>query len=104
MQPSRQLETIITAYTPVDGYGDLKQAIIIAKFKRDNRTRVHSISNSSFYRREAIYSQPCTSYFSTKETKSLLPAPYWVSYSDIGKVAGGIRGTNRNQALKQISK
>jgi aspartate aminotransferase len=76
------------AYTPVDGYGDLKAAII-KKFERDN---------------QLVY-EPAQIVVSTGAKQSLanlaqvllnegdeviLPAPYWVSYSDISKVAGGV--------------
>ncbi|NAS29577.1 aminotransferase class I/II-fold pyridoxal phosphate-dependent enzyme [Flavobacteriaceae bacterium R38] len=77
-----------SSYPPVDGYGDLKEAII-NKFKRDN----------------GLTYQPSQIVVSTGAKQSLsnvamvminpgdeviLPAPYWVSYSDIVKLAGGV--------------
>lgn len=76
------------SYTPVDGYGELKSAII-TKFKRDNNL---------------IY-DPAQIVVSTGAKQSLanvalvvlnpgdeviLPCPYWVSYSDIVKIAEGV--------------
>ncbi|WP_224489599.1 pyridoxal phosphate-dependent aminotransferase [Robertkochia flava] len=76
------------SYSPVDGYADLKQAII-KKFKRDN----------------GLDYQPGQIVVSTGAKQSLanvamavinpgdeviLPAPYWVSYSEIVKLAEGV--------------
>lgn len=76
------------SYTPVDGYGDLKQAII-TKFKRDN--------NLSFTPSQIVVSTGAKQSLANlaqvllnEGDEVLLPAPYWVSYSDISKVAGGI--------------
>ncbi len=76
------------AYTPVDGYGDLKQAII-TKFKRDN--------NLTYTPTQIVVSTGAKQSLANlamvllnKGDEVLLPAPYWVSYSDISKLAGGI--------------
>jgi aspartate aminotransferase len=76
------------SYTPVDGYGDLKQAII-TKFKRDN--------NLSFTPNQIVVSTGAKQSLANlamvllnEGDEVLLPAPYWVSYSDISKLAGGI--------------
>jgi aspartate aminotransferase len=76
------------SYTPVDGYSDLKQAII-TKFKRDN--------NLSFTPSQIVVSTGAKQSLANlaqvllnEGDEVLLPAPYWVSYSDISKVAGGI--------------
>ena len=76
------------AYTPVDGYGDLKQAII-TKFKRDN--------NLTYSPSQIVISTGAKQSLANlamvllnEGDEVLLPAPYWVSYSDISKVAGGI--------------
>lgn len=76
------------AYTPVDGYGDLKAAII-KKFKRDN--------NLDYSPSQIVVSTGAKQSLSNlaqvilnEGDEVLLPAPYWVSYSDISKVAGGI--------------
>ena len=76
------------SYTPVDGYADLKQAII-TKFKRDNTLTytpsqivVSTGAKQSLYNLAQVLLNP--------GDEVLLPAPYWVSYSDISKVAGGV--------------
>ncbi|MAN58427.1 MAG: aspartate aminotransferase [Flavobacteriaceae bacterium] len=76
------------SYTPVDGYGDLKKAII-QKFKRDN--------NLTYNAAQIVVSTGAKQSLSNlamvllnEGDEVLLPAPYWVSYSDICKVAGGV--------------
>ncbi len=76
------------SYTPVDGYADLKQAII-TKFERDNSLSytasqivVSTGAKQSLYNLAQVLLNP--------GDEVLLPAPYWVSYSDISKVAGGV--------------
>ncbi|MCT8340717.1 pyridoxal phosphate-dependent aminotransferase [Flavobacteriaceae bacterium TK19130] len=76
------------AYTPVDGYGDLKQAII-KKFKRDNN--LIYTPNQIVVSTGAKQSLANLAMVLLNEgDEVLLPAPYWVSYSDISKVAGGV--------------
>ena len=76
------------SYTPVDGYADLKQAVI-TKFKRDNSLTytanqivLSTGAKQSLYNLAQVLLNP--------GDEVLLPAPYWVSYSDISKVAGGV--------------
>ena len=76
------------SYTPVDGYGDLKNAII-TKFKRDN--------NLCYTPNQIVVSTGAKQSLANLAMvllndgdEVLLPAPYWVSYSDISKLAGGI--------------
>ena len=76
------------SYTPVDGYADLKQAII-TKFKRDNGLNydpsqivVSTGAKQSLANLAQVLLNP--------GDEVLLPAPYWVSYSDISKVSGGV--------------
>lgn len=76
------------SYTPVDGYGDLKQAII-NKFSRDNNLRytpAQIVVSTGAKQSLANLAQVLLN----EGDEVLLPAPYWVSYSDISKVAGGI--------------
>ncbi len=76
------------AYTPVDGYVELKQAII-TKFKRDNQldySPSQIVVSTGAKQSLANLAQVLLN----EGDEVLLPAPYWVSYSDIGKVAGGI--------------
>ena len=76
------------SYTPVDGYGELKQAII-TKFKRDN--------NLTYSPNQIVVSTGAKQSLANlamvllnEGDEVLLPAPYWVSYSDISKLAGGV--------------
>jgi aspartate aminotransferase len=76
------------SYTPVDGYGELKNAII-TKFKRDN--------NLEYTPSQIVVSTGAKQSLANlamvllnEGDEVLLPAPYWVSYSDISKLAGGI--------------
>lgn len=76
------------AYTPVDGYVALKDAII-TKFKRDNGlTYDHSQIVVSTGAKQSLYNvaQACLN----KGDEVILPCPYWVSYSDIVQLADGV--------------
>lgn len=76
------------AYTPVDGYGELKKAII-TKFKRDNNLTYHpSQIVVSTGAKQSLANLAMVLLNDGDEV--LLPAPYWVSYSDICKLAGGV--------------
>lgn len=76
------------SYTPVDGYVELKNAII-TKFKRDNNLSYDAsqivVSTGA---KQALYNvaQVCLN----KGDEVILPCPYWVSYSDIVKLADGV--------------
>lgn len=76
------------SYTPVDGYVELKDAII-TKFKRDNDLDYdHSQIVVSTGAKQALYNvaQVCLN----PGDEVILPCPYWVSYSDIVKLAEGV--------------
>lgn len=76
------------SYTPVDGYADLKDAII-TKFKRDNNLTYNpSQIVVSTGAKQALYN--LAQVVINKGDEVILPCPYWVSYSDIVKLAGGI--------------
>ena len=75
------------SYTPVDGYGELKQAII-TKFKRDNKL--------SYKPSQIVVStgaKQCLANVAlvllNKGDEVILPCPYWVSYADIVKLSEG---------------
>jgi len=77
-----------SSYTPVDGYADLKTAIS-NKFKRDNdldyglnQIVVSTGAKQSLFNVAMVVLNP--------GDEVILPAPYWVSYSDIVKLAEGI--------------
>ena len=76
------------SYTPVDGYVDLKNAII-TKFKRDNKLNydlsqivVSTGAKQSLSNVAAALINP--------NDEVVLPCPYWVSYSDIVGLNGGV--------------
>jgi aspartate aminotransferase len=76
------------SYTPVDGYVELKEAII-TKFKRDNHLNytlpqivVSTGAKQSLYNIAAV--------MLNQGDEVILPCPYWVSYSDIVKLNEGV--------------
>lgn len=76
------------SYTPVDGYVELKDAII-TKFERDNGlTYDRSQIVVSTGAKQSLYNvaQACLN----DGDEVILPCPYWVSYSDIVKLTGGV--------------
>ncbi len=81
------LNSGFTKYTPVSGIPDLKQAII-AKFQRDNKL--------DFKPNQIIVGtggkQVLYNFFLSvinEGDEVVCPAPYWVSYKDIVRLAGG---------------
>ncbi len=77
-----------STYTPVDGYVELKEAIC-RKFKRDNNLE-YKPSNIvvSTGAKQSLYNVAMCMINDGDEV--ILPAPYWVSYFEIIKMAGGI--------------
>ncbi|MFD2543450.1 pyridoxal phosphate-dependent aminotransferase [Lacinutrix gracilariae] len=76
------------SYTPVDGYVELKQAVI-TKFKRDNNlTYTLPQIVVSTGAKQCLYNVAMVMLNSGDEV--ILPCPYWVSYSDIVKVSEGV--------------
>jgi len=76
------------SYTPVDGYVELKEAII-TKFKRDNNlsyTLPQIVVSTGA--KQALYN--IASVMLNDGDEVILPCPYWVSYSDIVKLNGGV--------------
>lgn len=76
------------SYTPVDGYAELKEAII-TKFKRDNSLTytpaqivVSTGAKQCLANVAAVMLNP--------GDEVILPCPYWVSYSDIVKLNEGV--------------
>ncbi len=76
------------SYTPVDGYGELKEAVI-KKFKRDN--------NLTYTPSQIVVStgaKQCLANVAgvmlNEGDEVILPCPYWVSYSDIVKLYDGV--------------
>ncbi|MBB77622.1 MAG: aspartate aminotransferase [Crocinitomicaceae bacterium] len=77
-----------TKYTPVAGYDDLRNAISM-KFKRDNSLdyNLNQIVVSTGAK-QSIANVVLSIINSGDEV--IIPAPYWVSYIEIVKVAGGV--------------
>lgn len=76
------------SYTPVDGYDELKLAII-NKFKRDNRLtydKSQIVVSTGAKQCLANVAMVCIN----PGDEVILPCPYWVSYNDIVKIAEGI--------------
>lgn len=76
------------SYSPVDGYVELKDAII-TKFKRDN--------NLNYDRSQIVVSTGAKQSLANVALvvlnpgdEVLLPCPYWVSYAEIVKLAEGV--------------
>ncbi len=76
------------SYTPVDGYVELKEAII-TKFKRDN--------NLTYTLPQIVVSTGAKQSLANvaavmlnKGDEVILPCPYWVSYADIVKLNEGV--------------
>ena len=76
------------SYTPVDGYVELKEAII-TKFKRDNGLHYELpqivVSTGA---KQALANVAATMINPGDEV--ILPCPYWVSYNDIVKLNEGV--------------
>ena len=76
------------AYTPVDGYVELKKAII-TKFKRDNNlTYEPSQIVVSTGAKQSLYNVAQAMINNGDEV--ILPCPYWVSYADIVQLSDGV--------------
>ncbi|MDO6758622.1 pyridoxal phosphate-dependent aminotransferase [Tamlana sp. 2_MG-2023] len=76
------------SYSPVDGYADLKEAVI-TKFKRDN--------NLTYTPAQIVVSTGAKQSLANiagvmlnAGDEVILPCPYWVSYSDIVKLNDGV--------------
>jgi len=84
----RAIDENYSSYSPVDGYAELKAAIS-HKFKRDNNLEytpgqivVSTGAKQSLANVAMVLLNP--------GDEVILPAPYWVSYRDIVKLAGGV--------------
>jgi len=77
-----------SSYSPVDGYVELKKAIA-AKFKRDNNL-TYGLDQIvvSTGAKQSLYNVAMAMIQQGDEV--ILPAPYWVSYSDIVQLAEGV--------------
>lgn len=77
-----------STYPPVDGYLELKQAIV-KKFQRDNGLNYQPANIVvSTGAKQSLYN--IAQAMINEGDEVILPAPYWVSYYEIIKMAGGI--------------
>lgn len=77
-----------STYSPVDGYADLKEAIC-RKFKRDNDLDYKPANIVvSTGAKQSLYN--VAQVMLNEGDEVILPAPYWVSYFEIVKMAGGV--------------
>lgn len=77
-----------STYSPVDGYADLKEAIC-RKFKRDNDLDYKPANIVvSTGAKQSLYN--IAQVMLNDGDEVILPAPYWVSYFEIVKMAGGV--------------
>lgn len=77
-----------TTYTPVPGYDDLRESIVL-KLKRDNQltyTKEQIVVSTGAKQSIANVVLSCIN----PGDEVIIPAPYWVSYVEIVKLAGGI--------------
>ncbi|NBU47375.1 MAG: aminotransferase class I/II-fold pyridoxal phosphate-dependent enzyme, partial [Flavobacteriales bacterium] len=84
----KALDDNYTMYTPVAGYDDLRESISL-KFKRDN--------NLDYKKDQIIVSTGAKQSIANvvlslinPGDEVIIPAPYWVSYLEIVKVAEGV--------------
>ncbi|RRJ91982.1 pyridoxal phosphate-dependent aminotransferase [Paenimyroides tangerinum] len=76
-----------STYTPVEGYAELKDAIIL-KFKRDNGLDYKPANIVvSTGAKQSLYN--IAQAMLNEGDEVILPAPFWVSYSEIIKLSGG---------------
>jgi len=76
------------SYTPVDGYMELKKAII-NKFERDNKLN-YNLSQIVVSTGAKQSLSNIAAAFINPGDEVILPCPYWVSYRDIIKLNGGV--------------
>lgn len=76
-----------TKYTPADGIPELKEAIC-AKFKRDNDLDYTPAQINVSPGGKAVIFNAFTATLNPGD-EVIVPAPYWVSYPDMARLAGG---------------
>ncbi len=76
-----------TKYTAVDGIPELKEAVA-AKFRRDNNLAYKTTEISVAPGGKAIIYNALTASLDPGD-EVVIPAPYWVSYPDMVRLAGG---------------
>ena len=82
------MEQNYTTYTPVPGYDDLREAIS-KKFQRDNGLKYEKTQIVVSTGAKQSIANVVMSLVNPGD-EVVIPAPYWVSYIEIVKVAGGV--------------
>ena len=83
----KAIDSGMTKYTPTNGIVELRESIV-RKFKRDNDLIYNSDQvHIGVGGKQVIFNAIMSSVNPGDEV--LIPAPYWVSYPDIVKIAGG---------------
>ncbi|MCF0244971.1 MAG: aminotransferase class I/II-fold pyridoxal phosphate-dependent enzyme, partial [Bacteroidaceae bacterium] len=83
----KAIDNNVTTYSPVPGYADLREAIV-AKLKNENgldyKTSEILVSNGA---KQSV----CNTLMALVNDgdEVIIPAPYWVSYPQMAKLAGG---------------
>ncbi|MCF0209177.1 MAG: pyridoxal phosphate-dependent aminotransferase [Bacteroidaceae bacterium] len=82
------IDNNITTYSPVPGYADLREAIV-AKLKNENGL---DYSTSEILVSNGAKQSVCNTLMALVNDgdEVIIPAPYWVSYPQMAKLAGGI--------------
>ena len=75
-------------YTPIDGYLELREAIC-EKFKRDNNLNYKSSQIVVSTGAKQCLANVALAMLNPGD-EVIFPAPYWVSYKEIAKMAGGV--------------
>lgn len=84
----RAIDENYSHYTPVSGYPELKEAIV-KKFKKDNQLDYKpSQIVVSTGAKQSLYN--IFQSIITEGDEVMIPTPYWVTYSDIVKISGGV--------------
>lgn len=85
---SEAMKNNFTKYTPVNGYDDLRESIS-KKFKRDNDLNYSKSQIVVSTGAKQSIANVVLSLINPGD-EVIIPAPYWVSYIEIVKLAGGI--------------
>ncbi len=84
----KALDDNITKYSPVPGFLSLREAIV-TKLKRDNGLSYNASQIVVSTGAKQTLANLCMSLLNPGD-EVLLPAPYWVTYKEVIKLAGGI--------------
>lgn len=81
------IDNNFTTYTPVNGYDDLRESISV-KFKRDNGLEYNKNQIVVSTGAKQSIANVVLSIINPGD-EVIIPAPFWVSYIEIVKLAGG---------------